>query len=112
MFAFDEYEGQVNQIADGTCIFHPHLSSACLPHRAPPFGGHSARLTLQDIWGRMIPSSHALGVAIVFHSGLHKVLIDGGQNGKVGIEACIEKHLVRLNLEGTAFTVSQCNRPP
>ena len=60
----------------------------------------------------MAPFSHAFSIAIVFHSCLDKVLIDGRQNCKAGIEACIEKHLVRLDLVGTTIAVSQCSRPP
>ena len=58
---------------------------------------------------RMLLSSHALGVSIVLHSCLHKVFIDGRQDGARGVEACIEKHLVRLDLKGTEITVSQYN---
>lgn len=51
-------------------------------------------------------SSHALGISIELHSCLHKILIDGRQNCQRGIEICIEEHLMRLNLEGTAVLVS------
>lgn len=59
----------------------------------------------------MLHASHALGVAIVLHSCLHEILIDGRQNGNGGIEACVEEHLVCLDLEGTALIVSQCRLP-
>ena len=59
---------------------------------------------------RMLPS-HALGVPIVLHSCLQKVLIDGRQNCYSEIEARIKEHLVRLDLEGTAVTVSLGNSP-
>lgn len=54
----------------------------------------------------MLPASHALGVAIVLHSCLHEILIDGRQNCNGGVEACVEEHLVYLDLEGIQrFTV-------
>ena len=62
--------------------------------------------TYQEIWVRMLLLSHTFGVAVVLHSCLHKVLIDGRQNCKAGIEACVEEHLVGLDLEGTAIAVS------
>lgn len=55
----------------------------------------------------MLRSSHALGVATVLHSYFDKVLVYGRQDCKAGIKACIEKHLVRLDLEGTVTAVSR-----
>lgn len=55
---------------------------------------------------RMLALSHTFGVAVVLHSCLHKVLIDGRQNGRAGIEACVEEHLMSLDLEGAAIAVS------
>lgn len=55
----------------------------------------------------MLRSSHALGVATVLHSYLDKILIYGRQDCKTGIKAGIEKHLVRLDLEGTTTAVSR-----
>ena len=61
---------------------------------------------------RMLPSSHALGVPIVLHGCLYKVLVDGRQNRDSRIEVCIEEHSVRLDLEGTKIALSQRSRLP
>lgn len=71
------------------------------------------RLTYEQILVGMIRSSHALGVPVVLHSCLYKVLVDGRQHCHSRIEICIEEHLLRLDLQGTKFTVSQRKtRPP
>ena len=50
----------------------------------------------------MYACGHAFGIPVKFHCRLHKVLVDGGQDGVQRVEICVEEHFVSLDLEGTS----------
>ena len=69
---------------------------------------NSIRRTYEEILMGIFFSSHAFCVSMVFHSCLQEILVDSPQHCDSGIEVCIEKHPMRLDLKRTALVVSQC----
>ena len=60
------------------------------------------KLTSQKVEMRSSGACHALYVAIILHGCFDEILVNGREDCGWGVEVCVEKHFMRLDLECAA----------